>query len=1190
MDLSSLGKLLQTAPQYRGLKESLATSPADVRLQVLADASPFALSALWRDLQTPLLVIAPKPEDSRRLYEQIAVWSDDDNGVIHLPETETLPFERLASDADTIHQRLRTMVRLADRTGPPPLVVASTVAVAQKTLDRGTFDSGVQTLRKDDNVDLEEILDLWRRLGYRMEAVADTPGLVSRRGGILDIFPVGSESPSRIELWGDQIDSIRLYDPSTQRSTSLVDSVTVIPAQETLPGLANRGDLERRFANIDLSSCSSTVRERIAEEIETLLDGREVEDIDFYSGFLNQGSFLDYFPDDAVLVLHRPPEIVEAAWSSDERATELREVKERRGELPPQWASSHMLWSQVEEARRRFRRRLEVTPWGAQELTHDTSFSLPLVAASGYFGRMESFVNDVRELVQEGHRVVAVTSAPKRLTEIVEGYGLAVSPSGPSGETPQEGSITLIQASGAGLNDGFELAVDGRKLVVYSDAEIFGVAKQRRPTRRRSPKRDAFLSELVPGDYVVHVEHGIGRFTGTGRTSRDEGDREYLILQYAQGDKLYVPVDHLDRVGPYIAPMDRAPHLTRLGTQEWRRTKERVERSTREMASELISLYASRELAEGHSFAVDTPWQVELEDSFPYEETPDQNMTIADVKADMENIRPMDRLVCGDVGYGKTEIALRAAFKAVMDGKQVAVLVPTTVLAQQHYVTFSQRLAPYPVNVEVLSRFRSDREQRAVVEGLADGSVDICIGTHRLIQRDVRFKDVGLIVVDEEQRFGVAHKERLKQMRHQVEVLTLTATPIPRTLHLSLAGVRDMSTIDTPPEERLPIKTYVSEFSDELIQEALRRELDRQGQVFFLHNRVHNIDYMAGYIRDMVPEATVAVAHGQMPEDQLEQTMVDFAEGKMDVLVCTTIIESGLDIPNVNSLIINRADTFGLAQLYQLRGRVGRGARRAFTYLLVPPHRSITEQAEKRLKTMLAATELGAGFRIAMKDLEIRGAGNILGAEQSGHIHAVGFDLYTRMLSEAVEGMRAQREGDASGSAGEESDVPTTETNGEAKTPASVDLGIPANIPHSYVSDLPTRLGIYRRMMSMSAMDDINSMSEELLDRFGPLPWQVENLLYVVTLKLTAGFAGVSVITKENGQIVIRLNEEVGGARGPLQRLMPPGASVGHMQIRADLEAFPDGWEAPLTQIVETLSDFRQRMTAAAELQHAVVP
>ena len=961
----------------------------------------------------------------------------------------------------------------------------------------------------------------------------------------------------------------------------MVDSVTVIPAQETLPGLTDREDLDRMLARLDLANCTDAARQRIGEEIDLLLDGLEVDDMDFYAGFFNRGSLFDYLPQDALVVMLRPTEIAEAALEIDQRTHELRRVKERRGELPRHFPSSHFLSSESDQKAHRIGRRLDVMPWGAEELTHQDSHVLPFASAPDFRGQLDRFVDEADVLARGGHRVVAVSSAPKRLGEILDEYGVSAQLVDAPADAPSPGTITVLQASGAGLGEGWVLTVDSRRLVVFSDSEIFGLAKQRRPVRRRAVKREALLSELSPGDFVVHVEHGIGRFVGTGRTPRDEGEREYLVLQYAEGDQLFVPMDHLERVTPYVAPMDRAPSLTRLGSQEWKRTKQRVERSTREMAAELLSLYASREMAEGYAHAPDTPWQAELEDSFPYEETPDQVQTVGDVKNDMETARPMDRLVCGDVGYGKTEIALRAAFKAVMNGKQVAVLVPTTVLAQQHYVTFFERLKAYPVTVEALSRFRTDLEQRQIVEALARGGVDICIGTHRLIQKDVRFKDLGLVIIDEEQRFGVAHKERLKEMRHEVDVLTLTATPIPRTLHLSLAGIRDMSTIATPPEERLPIKTYVSEFSDELIREAIRREIDRQGQVFFLHNRVYNIDYMADYVNMLVPEAAVGIAHGQMPEHQLEQAMVEFAEGRTDVLVCTTIIESGLDIPNANSLIVNRADAFGLAQLYQLRGRIGRGARRAYAYLLIPAHGSLSEVAEKRLKTMLAATELGAGFQIAMKDLEIRGAGNLLGSAQSGHIHAVGFDLYTRLLSEAVETLRARAfAGDSENGAGVPvgPDGQTPSSDSEPTGPPSVELGIPASIPGEYIADLPTRLEIYRRLGGVSSLEDVASMERELPDRFGPTPWQVQNLLYVVRLKLKAGEAGIGSVTMEDGYIVLRLRHEVGGARNALQRLLGREARVGHTQIRLDLGMLSDGWEAPLMSTVDKLADFRQRI------------
>ena len=1183
MSLGALGGLLESSPEFQRLLRALDSSHASARVQVLADATPFALATLWQKARTPMLVVAPKPEDARRLYEQLALWSDEQDSILQFPETETLPFERLVADMDTTQQRIRTLSRMLDSNAPPPLVVASTTAVAQKTIARDTFESNSYALQANQRLDLEEALDLWRRMGYRIEPAVDAPGLVSRRGGILDIFPVGSSMPARIELWGDEIDSIRLFDPETQRSTSPVDSITVIPAQEMLPGLSDPEKVDRLMANIDLSNCSVSNRERISGELDSILAGREVEELSFYAGLFNDGCLLDYFPQDGLLALYRPSDISEATWSNDERSHDLRQVKEGRGELPMGFPSSHLLWSEVEEHAKPYRRRIEVTPWGAEELTHQNVFALPFSSAPAYHGKLDDFVEEAETLADEGHRVVAVTSVPKRLGEILGEYEVSAELPESLDALPSPGSITVLQSQGAGLSEGYALSVDGRKLVVLGDNEIFGVAKHRRTARRRSASRDAFLSELSPGDYVVHVEHGIGRFVGTGRSPRDEGDREYLIVRYADGDELYVPVDHLDRVSSYIAPLDRAPRLTRLGTQEWRRTKERVERSTREMAAELLSLYAARELAEGHSVAPDTPWQAQLEDSFPYEETPDQQATIVDVKADMEDGTPMDRLVCGDVGYGKTEIALRAAFKTVMDGKQVAILVPTTVLAQQHYVTFSQRLKAYPVTVEVLSRFRTAGQQREVVDSLASGKVDICIGTHRLIQKDVRFKELGLVIIDEEQRFGVAHKERLKQMRHEVDALTLTATPIPRTLHLSLAGIRDMSTIDTPPEERLPIKTYVSEFSDELVREAILREIDRQGQVYFLHNRVHNIDYMADYVRKLVPEARVGVGHGQMSEEQLETSMVDFADGKFDVLVCTTIIESGLDITNVNTIIVNRADTFGLAQLYQLRGRIGRGARRAYAYLLIPPSKSLTETAEKRLKTMLEATELGAGFRIAMKDLEIRGAGNVLGAEQSGHILAVGFDLYTRLLSEAVEGLRAQRasglQGD--GAAATEGDVVgdlDSDPGLATDIRPSVELGIPASIPEQYIADLPMRLGIYRRIAGIQENRQIDSMAEELLDRFGPLPWQVQNLLYVVRLKLQARDAGVESITREDGYIVLRLHDDVGGAGPALQRLLGSRLRVGHTQIRLDLSTLSDGWEAPLMDATEKLAEFRERL------------
>ena len=1281
MTLGVLRDLMDGVPEYCRLRDELRGGARRLSVEVPTKAAAFTLGTLRRDVDAPMLVVAPRPEDARRLHEQLVAWCGEDAGLLHFPESEILPFERLDSDMETVHQRLRVLAGIATEGTegtdvPGVMVVASVGAMMQRTLGRDVGEASSHALRRGEEVELGELLDLWRRLGYRFESAVYAPGAVSRRGGIIDIFPVAAEMPVRIELWGNEVDSIREFDPTTQRSGDVVESVRVTPAHEILPAMTPYGELERLAARVDVGNCTPSVQSRIREELELLMEGQEVEEQGFYAGFFNSGGLADYFTEgaaragsSAVLVAYRPDEIADAAWEIQERGHQLRETKEGRGELPRNFPTSHLSWSDVEAQFERFGQRLDLrigsevaSPWDESNrmdrMGDGVDVVMPFLTATNYYGNLDRFVEDVWELTEEDEAtVVAVSSHSRRLSEIFGGEGVDVSLVDGLGRVPDAGSITLMQSAAGGLSDGFSLPLatymdgqDGdhphpnllpsrgkelrdqpsssggkgqKRLVVFSDVEIFGVAKQRR-TRRRSVRaaRDAFLSELSPGDYVVHVEHGIGRFKGTVRGVKGEGngddDREYLFIEYANDDKLYVPLEHLDRVAPYIAPMDRPPSLTRLGTQEWRRAKARAERSTREMASELLALYAARELAEGHSFVPDAQWQSELEESFPFEETADQQRTIEEVKADMESAKPMDRLVCGDVGYGKTEIALRAAFKAVMDGKQVAVLVPTTVLAQQHYATFSQRLSAFPTRVEVLSRFRTQQEQRSVVERLAEGKVDICIGTHRLIQRDVRFKELGLVIVDEEQRFGVAHKERLKRMRQEVDVLTLTATPIPRSLHMALAGVRDMSTMETPPEERLPIKTYVSENSDALVREAILREIDRQGQVYFLHNRVYNIDYMARHIGRLVPEARVGVGHGQMAEGELEDVMLEFAEGNLDVLVCTTIIESGLDIPNVNTLIINRADTLGLSQLYQLRGRVGRSARRAYCYLLVPPSGSMTEPAEKRLRAMLDATELGAGFRIAMKDLEIRGAGNILGAEQSGNISAVGFDLYTRLLSNAVEEMRARGEGVVSdqqsairdqgasfdrlrtdGVADAEA-IDGSAVQEEERAEPTLDIGVPASIPEEYIEDLPARLRMYQRIVTLGVgqMQDagdsevkegddairarVGEIEDELRDRFGPLPWQVVNLLYVTRLRLYAKEAGIESVTRERNRVVLRYGGEIGGARRAMQRALGRHAEVGNTQVRLPMDALGAEWESALENALRGLAEFMRRMVVAS--------
>jgi len=1147
-------------PQFKQLVEHLRADQSGQQ-SLLQSAQPLLVGALWRKLRVPVLLITPHPDDARQLYDHLLSYWGEDAPVHHFAELEALPFERLTVDTATTHQRLQALAALADtyHDKHPPLVVTSASGLALKTLSTNAFQpgDGSQIICKGDRVSMESLLGHWAAMGYRMEHATEVPGTMSRRGGIVDVFPPGDLLPVRLEFWGDVLESLRTFDPGTQRSLEPTEQVTVAPAHELLPHLADTTLVEQAIRVLNFAGCAPRIRDRMEEELTLLMTGQDIEDAGFYSGFFNRTSIADYLPPDALLVTIQPSEVDESLRELDRRTWELREVKGKRGELPDAFPSPYFTGDEITARLDRHHRRLELSRWSGDDLS-----AFPFIQTPTYWSQMDAFLADVRERQAHSERVIVVSNHARRLQELMAEKAIGPRVVDALDDMPPPGSVTVVHGS---LSQGWHSTTDP-VTTLFTDAEVFGTAKVSRPRRRHAVARESILSELTPGSFVVHVDHGVAKFTGTTIMGDTEQEQEYLVLEYSQGDKLYVPTEHADRVGLYVAPGDTAPTLTRLGTQEWARTKARVKHSTREMAEELLALYAQREVTPGIDFAADTPWQREVEDAFPYVETPDQLTTIAQVKEDMERSTPMDRLVCGDVGYGKTEIALRAAFKAISDGMQVAILVPTTVLAQQHYVTFSERLSPYPLTVEVLSRFRTNQEQRAVVEGLASGSVDICIGTHRLLQKDVAFKNLGLVIVDEEHRFGVAHKERFKQMRAQVDVLTLTATPIPRTLNMALSGIRDMSTMETPPEERLPIKTYVSEYSDDLIREAILRELDRSGQVYFVHNRIYNIESVAETIRRLVPEATVAIGHGRMHEEQLEDVMDSFSKGEADVLVCTTIIESGLDLPNVNTLIIDRADTFGLAQLYQLRGRIGRGAHRAYAYFLVPRGRSITETAQKRLETILAATELGAGFRIAMKDLEIRGAGQVLGAQQSGQIHAVGYDLYSQLLTQAVEEAKA---------GGRVAELPEEEPK-----EIVLSLHLPARIPVHYIDDLSTRLSLYQRLNHVRSLDDIRQLQDEMWDRFGPLSRDVHNLMYTVRVRLLAQNAGVESVNKEQRTVTIRLRDDVGGAGPALERELGPHVRVGNRLLHLELRRLDRPWGQALIELLEGLATFRERIAA----------
>jgi len=1160
MSLSCLLSLLKDVPAYRQLAGELSTVEGEHKAVILDAAKPYLIAALYEELDLPIMVVTAQPETARKLYEQLRTWCSPSAELHRLPELDFLPYDKsqLAAVSYQMVERLRALATLAlyqpihspprllrpdksglamtgetmprndrggsescndgkERVTEAPLIVTSALVVMTKTSPHRNFMAACHILKPGMAAEPVELLRRWQSMGYETEDVVEVPGQISKRGGIIDVFPPSSQSPVRIELSGNQIESMRCFDPESQRSTSPISSLLVTPAKELI-----RKD-----------------------------DSSEVA----------AGSVLDYLGSGALLVLDDPEGIELAVTRLNEETQELRAAKMESGELPEHFPHPYLTWeeleSQIEE-----KRRLTLATWDAAQ---GSGQAWPFISAQSYCSQLEMFLKTAKQMVEQRQRVVVVSHQANRLAELLQKEDIHTAPTSQIEQIPPAGSITVLQGS---LDGGWLL--DGR-LTLITDVELFGFVKQPRAGKKRPIPPRWFLPQLAPGDYVVHVDHGIARFHGLARMSSDGVEREYLVLEYAAGDRLYVPTERIDRVSRYIGAGDQAPHLSRLRTPEWQRTKNRVKESVAEIAQELLDLYAGRQLAPGFAFSADSLWQQELEASFPYMETSDQIEAIMTVKEDMEEAKPMDRLICGDVGYGKTEIALRAAFKAVMNNKQVAILVPTTVLAQQHFLTFTERLQTFPLRVEMLSRFCPPEKEREILEGLANGTVDICIGTHRLLQKDVKFKDLGLAIVDEEQQFGVVQKEKLKQMRRELDTVALSATPIPRTLHMSLTGIRDMSIVGTPPEERLSVQTYVGAYDAALVRQVVLRELERNGQVFFVHNRVQSIAIAAHRLQGLVPEARIAIAHGRMPEEQLERVMTDFIAGKYDVLVTTTIIQLGLDMPNVNTLIIDQADRFGLAQLYQLRGRVGRGINQAYAYLFFDERKRLTPQAHKRLRTILEATELGSGFAIAMRDLEIRGAGNLLGVKQSGHIAALGFDLYCQLLAEAVEELKAKQAGEA-----REKVV----VGGKKELP-SISLPLDAHIPEDYVSNLNTRLSLYDRLAKVEDIEEVAAMAREFLDRFGPLPEPVENLLYIVKTKVLAMQAKVSSISTQGRQIVIKPQETViavsrSPEHGEGEAKQSPGKSydaavkIGATQIKLDARLLGNRWKVVLEQILSS--------------------
>ncbi len=1153
------GLLAGLGPTVLGAIEPFDAQPM---LGVPDAAKPAVIASLAARHRGPVMVLTPTPSDASDLVDALPLWlcGEDRDRLRQFPARETAPYERQRPAADVVEARLSAIEAL--RSGSP-IVVADLDAAAQRTV---ATTAAPVSVRQGSTVRLAEFVRSLDANGYERNRIVVEPASFAVRGGIIDFWPPADESPVRIELFGDEVESIRRFDPWTQRSTADVDEIGLRPAREWSPGPDSQPLIEGLLNAVDDSSCEGESEgveltadaEVLALDLEHLRSGGPTSRPDFWTQFLAASTIFDHLPVEALLIVDEPHDVSSRAEERDERAVHAREELERGGRMPR--GLPHP-WLGCEELEARVRQ-----PNGAvRSLSRLASGDqrLPFRPTPRLAGKLSQLFESLRD-TRGGGAQVMVSLQEARLSELMADLGLPLARL--EAESPP--NVEAISVGRAAIAEGWRLddPDSGERLVtLISDTEIFGFERQRqrRPLRTRSvPEADPHLLEsLKAGDFVVHVDSGIGRFQGIVREKIGGREGEYLDIRFAKGDRLLVPTDKLDRVQPYVGPSDAPPTLTRLGGGQWQRAKARVRGAVAEIADELLELHATRETEPGIAIEPDTPWQIELEASFPYVETLDQHRAIEEVRRDQEEAKPMDRLIVGDVGYGKTEVAIRAAFKAVMSGLQVAVLVPTTVLAQQHIETFRQRLAAMQVTIGLLSRLRTSSEQQVTVDGLKAGSVDIVIGTHRLLQRDIGFKSLGLLVIDEEQRFGVEHKERLKKLRREVDVLTLSATPIPRSLHQAVTGIRDMSTIATPPEERLPISTYVMERDDSVIREAILREMDRGGQVYFLHNEVRTIDREAFELGRLVPEASFLVAHGQMPANVLREHMEQFTHGQADVLVCSTIIESGVDIPRVNTIVLDRAERLGLAQMYQLRGRVGRSSVRAFAYLMTEPYRSLSEVAQRRLATIMEADDLGAGFQIALKDLEIRGAGNLLGAQQSGHIGAVGFTLFTQLLGEAVERAKAKRTGERPGSR-------------RQGTRVNLDLALPRYLPDSYVDDIGLRMTLYQRLAAIESPEEVADFGRELDDRFGPVPQPGLNLLGAVKLKVLASRIGAESIQSEGESVVLRLAP--GLTFSPKQRRLnvPRQVQIGSAQLRytPPRRLAESTWEDVLSSVLEKLA------------------
>ncbi len=1122
-------------PQYARLLSRTAPKAARGELHVtgLSDsAKSLILALLHHEVKRPFFLIAPDNHHANSYHQEISNLSRFP--VFLYPASEVSPYEQVLHSPDTIAGQMEVLEHILRHKDEPFFVVVPARALVQRVLDARTLADNTLELKCSQEINVAGIAAELVRLGYKRENIVTLRGEFSIRGDIIDIFPAAGQ-PIRLELFGDEIESVRIFNIDTQRSVEATESVTIPPrwwlVLEEPKRLGGRlqAAVDRALAQMSEESaeCLAAV---MANDIQALESGQYPESAEYYASFINEdfATILNYIPENALLLFDEWDSVAMALKSYEKKLEETYEEGTRSGRLLPLPRPLHMTLAEFGQLSQTRQRAFLVSMPGVETGLTDNDIGGSETAVHFDCHNIDRFNSEIAQIVDKikqwnhyGYKVVISTEQPQRVLGLLREWDCPASYVGHVREEASTDSLACLpkdeaaagtEAGLAGRDRGHEalsshvwitrlgfaggFRLDDVRLISLTDAELFGMRRKpavyRRPVAEKSYERFTAVSELKVGDYVVHIKHGIGQFVGVQRIAYDNQTREYLTVQYLGEDRLYVPVDQINLLSRYRGAGESAPRLSRLGGADWESTKRRVKRSVKQVAEDLVNLYAMRAKQEGFSCLPDTPWQYEMEEDFPYEETPDQWQAILDTKTDLESSKPMDRLICGDVGFGKTEVAIRAIFKTIMSGRQAVILVPTTILAQQHFNTLSERFAAYPLRVGLLSRFRTSKEQKEVLRRLASGECDVVVGTHRLLQKDIAFKDLGLVVIDEEHRFGVAHKEKLKQLRVMVDVMTMSATPIPRTLHMALSGVRDMSLINTPPVNRAPVKTFVGEYRPQVVRTAILHELERGGQVFFLHNRVESIERVTMELKELIPEARIAIGHGQMQERDLENVMLDFSNHEFDILVCTTIIESGLDIPNANTIVIDDADKLGLAQLYQIRGRVGRSDVQAYCYCFYRPDKVITETAQNRLKAIREFTSLGSGYQIALRDMEIRGVGNILGAEQHGHMVAVGFDLYCKLLEESV----AELKGEALG----------------AEPDTQIDINVTAFIPDSYISDPEHRIIEYKRLADVKSERQLLMLTEEWRDRFGPLPTEVEQLVQIVRLRLLASAVGVGAI------------------------------------------------------------------------------